>query len=336
MVKKGLGRGLGAIFGNETAVNEETPTEYKSNKSRNRASSVSKDKNENDSNDKNVSRETLALKISLIEPNPQQPRKNFDEGSLNELADSIRQHGVLQPILVKKKGRMYEIVVGERRWRAARLAGLTEIPAVVGNMDDRESAEAALIENIQRQDLGSVEEARAYKALIDEYGLTQDELAGRLSRSRTAITNSLRLLQLDDEILGLIDDGILTAGHARAVLAVNGKRNRLKAAKEIASEGLSVREAEKLAKAYNIEAEREARKAEKNLRTGQTGENSQEDDTERLRSAYIKALETEFTNSMNTKVSIKHTGREKGRIEIEFYSDDELNSIAERLGINIG
>lgn len=310
MAKKGLGRGLGAIFGEDIAAQAAMPV--KTSKKGTSATVEKKTEAEN------VSHETNLIKISLIEPNAAQPRKIFDEESLNELADSIREHGVLQPILVKKKGRMYEIIVGERRWRASKLAGLKEIPAIVKEMDTREAAEAALIENIQREDLGSIEEARAYKALIDEYDLTQEELARRVSKSRTAVTNSMRLLQLEDEILELVENGELSAGHARAILGINGKRNQYKAAREIINNGLSVRQAEKLVKTYN--------KQKKEIPDGK--EKTEEKEKRRL---LIEALEGELTENMGTKVSIKQTSEKKGHIEIEYYSDDELNRIIDKL-----
>lgn len=314
MTKKGLGRGLGAIFGEEVTEAVQTSAEKSSGQRKTTRTVVkgSEDKNEN------VSRETSVIKLSLIEPNAAQPRKIFNEESLKELSESIKEHGVLQPILVKQKGRMYEIVVGERRWRASKLAGLKEIPAIVKDMDSREAAEAALIENIQREDLGSVEEARAYKALIDEYDLTQEELAKRVSKSRTAITNSMRLLQLDDEVLELIENGELSAGHARAILAINGKRNQYKAAREVINDGLSVRQTEKLVKSYNSDKEKQQKK-------------HSETEEEKNKALYIAAVERELTEAMNTKVSIRSTGKSKGRIEIEYYSEDELNSIIEKI-----
>ena len=309
MAKKGLGRGLGAIFGEDVTAQKTSGkknTHATENIAKGEAPSAS-----------DVSRETNYIKISLIEPNADQPRKKFNEESLKELSDSIKEHGVLQPILVKKKGRMYEIVVGERRWRASKLAGLKEIPAIIRDMDNREAAEAALIENIQREDLGSIEEAKAYKALIDEYKLTQDELARRVSKSRTAITNSMRLLQLDDEVIELVENGELTAGHARALLGINGKRNQYKAAREVINGRLSVRQTEKLARTFNKKGESEKKPA-----------GSEE---ARKRELIIAALERELTELMNTKVSIRQSGAKKGYIEIEYYSDDELNGIIERL-----
>ena len=308
MAKKGLGRGLGAIFGEEVAVQPQSI--QKKTKKEAAAEKIKDDK-------ENVSRETNLIKISLIEPNASQPRKIFNEESLKELADSIQEHGVLQPILVKKKGRMYEIVVGERRWRASKMAGLKEIPAIIKDMDSKEAAEAALIENIQREDLGSVEEARAYKALIDEYDLTQEELAKRVSKSRTAVTNSMRLLQLDDEVLDLIESGELSAGHARAILGINGKRNQYKAAREVVNNGLSVRQTEKLVKTYNRQ-------------TSETSKKHEKTEEEKKREIFISAVETELTEIMNTRVSIKQNGMERGKIEIEYYSDDELNRIIDK------
>ena len=308
MAKKGLGRGLGAIFGEEVAVQ---PQSIQKKTKKEAATEKIKDDKEN------VSRETNLIKISLIEPNASQPRKIFNEESLKELADSIQEHGVLQPILVKKKGRMYEIVVGERRWRASKMAGLKEIPAIIKDMDSKEAAEAALIENIQREDLGSVEEARAYKALIDEYDLTQEELAKRVSKSRTAVTNSMRLLQLDDEVLDLIESGELSAGHARAILGINGKRNQYKAAREVVNNGLSVRQTEKLVKTYNRQ-------------TNETSKKHEKTEEEKKREIFISAVETELTEIMNTRVSIKQNGVERGKIEIEYYSDDELNRIIDK------
>lgn len=308
MAKKGLGRGLGAIFGDDVAAQPQSI--QKSTKK-----VVSAEENKDDK--KNVSRETNLIKISLIEPNASQPRKIFNEESLKELADSIQEHGVLQPILVKKKGRMYEIVVGERRWRASKMAGLREIPAIIKDMDSKEAAEAALIENIQREDLGSVEEARAYKALIDEYDLTQEELAKRVSKSRTAVTNSMRLLQLDDEVLDLIESGELSAGHARAILGISGKRNQYKAAREVVNNGLSVRQTEKLVKTYNRQTNEMSKKHEKT-------------EEEKKREIFISAVETELTDIMNTRVSIKQNSGKSGKIEIEYYSDDELNRIIDK------
>lgn len=346
-MKKGLGKGLGAIMGINTfdAPNENNkhigkeydsirPNSSISSSSKNAliTSSVKKSTSSNQNLDENVSRETFSIKISLIEPRQEQPRKKIDKATLGELADSIKTHGLLQPILVRKKGGMYEIIAGERRWRAARMAGLKEIPVIVRNLDDKSTKEAALIENIQREDLNGVEEARAYKALINEYGLTQEELAKRLSKSRTAITNSLRLLNLDEEIIKMLEAGQIQAGHARAILSIEGKENQLKAANETAKKALSVRDTEKLAKRYNIEAEK-IRKALKDK-----SEDSKEKDikiTDKQSKIdldiYLKDLANRLTEAVNAKVSIKPTGLNKGHIDIEYYSREELNDLAERL-----
>ena len=304
MVKRALGRGMGAILGEEVVA---TATEKR------KAKNAAVTKN-NGSEQGNVSRETSEIKLSLIEPNIGQPRKDFDEDSLAELAASIKEHGVIQPIIVKKTGKTYRIIAGERRWRAARMAGLKEIPAIVREYDDKETAEIALIENIQREDLNSIEEAKAYRSLIDDYHLTQEELAKRVSKSRTAITNSLRLLQFDDSILELIESGELSAGHARAILSVNGKKAQYKAAREVINNGLSVRDAEKLAKRYNT--------AKTDKKPGRTGTDD----------AYIKALSEELTEKLHYKVRVVPRGKQSGKIEIEYASLQELEQLSDSIG----
>ncbi len=309
MAKKGLGRGLGAIFGEETVA---AAAEKRKSKV---ATSAKKISDKTDTSESDVSRETSKLKLSLIEPNKDQPRKAFDDESLGELAASIKEHGIIQPIIVRQTGRTYEIIAGERRWRAARMAGLKEIPAIVRDYNERETAEISLIENIQREDLNSVEEARAYRSLINDYNMTQEELAKRVSKSRTAITNSLRLLQFDDDILDLISSGELSAGHARAILAINGKKAQYKAAREIVNNGLSVRDAEKLAKRYN-QGKPEAKHG------------FREDDEHR---PYVQALSETLTDELHSKVKIVPRSKQKGRIEIEYTSLQELEELSERI-----
>ena len=309
-VKRGLGRGLGALFGEdiaETVKKGQAASEVKNNTVSESAGTLGANQSEID----NVSRETSVLRISLIEPRHDQPRKKFDENSLNELAVSIREHGVLQPILVQKKGSTYEILVGERRWRAARIAGLKEIPAIIKDVGKQEAAEIALIENIQREDLGAVEEAKAYRALTEEYGLTQDELAGRVGKSRTAITNTMRLLQLDDDVLELVENGELSAGHARALLGVNGKRAQYKAAREVINSSLSVRETEKLVKKLNA-PKKEKKQKEPDM--------------------FLESQAEELTRLLNTRVSIRPGSKNRGKVEIEYYSLEELEGLIERLG----
>jgi len=307
MAKKGLGRGLGAIFGEETVAAAAETRQIKNTAARKRSGETLS------SGDADVSRETSKIKLSLIEPNAEQPRKAFDDESLNELAASIKEHGVIQPIIVKKTGKTYKIIVGERRWRAARIAGLKEIPAIVRDLDDRETAEIALIENIQRENLNSVEEAKAYRSLIEDFDLTQEELSKRVSKSRTTITNSLRLLQLDDDILELIESDQLSAGHARAILSINGKRAQYKAARETVNGKLSVRETEKLAKRYN--------NPRPENRTS----------TEKEQDPYIEALADELSEKMRYKVNIVQRSKDKGKLEIEFNSQEELEAITDRI-----
>ena len=263
----------------------------------------------------NVSRETSAVKISLIEPNANQPRKDFEEKALRELADSIKKYGVLQPIILKKNGSRYMIIAGERRFRAAKLAGLKEVPAIVKDSKDIEAAEIALIENLQREDLNPVEEAYAYQALISEYGLRQDEVAEKVSKSRSAVTNSLRILKAGDRIVKLLAEGKLTAGHVRALLSFEEQEERERIADRIIAEDLSVREVEKI-------ASRESAK-----RSKEESERSDED-AERL---YFDACADKLAKNLGTRVNIKNGKNGKGKIIIEYYSLDELNTLLEKL-----
>ncbi len=315
--KRGLGRGLGALFGDDITAHARQNMKRQASVDTAAGEGAFAEKAEDggslgkDLPADDVSRETTTVRISLIEPNRDQPRKNFDEESLKELAASIREHGILQPILVQKTGGTYTILVGERRWRAARIAGLKDIPVIIKDVGKQEAAEIALIENIQREDLGAVEEAKAYHALIEEYKMTQEELAGRVGRSRTSITNSMRLLQLDEDVLAFIESGEITAGHARAILGINGKRAQYKAAREVINSRLSVRETEKLAKRYN---------APKKVK--QPKEND----------LYLESQAEALTRALSTKVSIKPGRGSRGRIEIEYYSVEELEGLIERLG----
>lgn len=254
----------------------------------------------------------LMMDIHKIEPNREQPRKIFDEDSLAELADSIRQYGVLQPLLVKKQEDYYAIVAGERRWRAARLAGLKEVPVIIKDLDRQESMEIALIENIQRQDLNPVEEARAYQMLIQEFGLKHEDLAERVGKSRAAITNSMRLLKLDDGVLDMLIRGDLTQGHARALLAIEDKELQLKGAQTIIDKNLSVRDAEKLVK----ELLNPPVKKEKPELPGQS---------------VYKDIEKRLKDHLGTKVNISRKDENQGKIEISYYSVDELERIIEIL-----
>lgn len=257
----------------------------------------------------------MLVKLSRIQPDPDQPRKNFDEEKLNELADSIRTYGMISPIVVKKRGALYEIVAGERRWRAARIAGLKEIPVVIKEVDEKTSREMSIIENIQRDDLNAVEEARAYQSLIEEYGLTQEEVAARVAKNRSTITNSLRLLKLEPEILTLLQDGKITQGHARALLAVEDTELRKKIAEKCTKENLSVREIETLVKLDKLS---KAKKEKKSSPEAQ--------ELRRLKVIY-KDLERKMKTKLGTKVSIVPKNTERGTLEIEYYSQDDLDRI---------
>ena len=252
--------------------------------------------------------EAKLLKISLIQANPSQPRKRFSDEELKELSESIKQFGVIQPLLVKKQGPIYEIIAGERRFRAAKLAGLTEVPVLVRSYDEKLSREVSIIENIQREDLNAVEEALAYQSLISEYDLSQEELAERLSKKRTTITNSLRLLKLEEEILNYIREGKLKEGHGRALLAIPEGKKRLALAKECVEKKLSVREVEKRSQEQTVQ------KKKKKPLSGQL-------------SSIFKDLEEKMRENLGTKVKIIPKNENKGKLEIEYYSQEDLERI---------
>lgn len=258
--------------------------------------------------------------IDQIDPNPKQPRKNFDADAIDELASSIREHGVLEPVIVRPLAGRYELVVGERRWRAARLAGLTEIPAIVRTLSDVEALELALIENIQREDLSPLEEAETYRRLMDEFHMTQEQVAKRVGKSRSTVANSLRLLDLDPELRDEIQRGALTAGHAKALLSVTSKAERLSLAQKVIDEGLSVRAIETL-----VGQKRETTKP-KSRATGGAGR-----DMSRRSDPFIADLTDRLQQSLGTKVRLVTQGQ-RGRIEIDYYSRDELERIVELLG----
>lgn len=261
-----------------------------------------------------VSRETL-LRLSEIEPNRTQPRRNFDEDALQELADSIQQYGVIQPIVVQKKGKRYEIIAGERRWRAARKAGLLEVPVIVKEFAPEDVFAIALIENIQRQDLNPIEEAQAYSRLIEEHNLKQDELAEKVSKNRVTITNSMRLLKLDERVQQMLIDNMLTGGHARALLGITDKDQQHVVAMKVFDEKLSVRETESLVKRLTED------KKDKN------GTKPEKKDD----SFIYRDLENRMKDILGTKVEIKNKAKNKGRIEIEYYSMEELERIIEMI-----
>lgn len=280
MAKHGLGRGVDSLFATNPGKIEK----------------------------KEGGEEAKLLKISLIQANPSQPRKCFSDEELKELSESIKQFGVIQPLLVKKQGPIYEIIAGERRFRAAKLAGLTEVPVLVRSYDEKLSREVSIIENIQREDLNAVEEALAYQSLISEYDLSQEELAERLSKKRTTITNSLRLLKLEEEILNYIREGKLKEGHGRALLAIPEGKKRLALARECVEKKLSVREVEKRSQEQTVQ------KKKKKPLSGQL-------------SSIFKDLEEKMRENLGTKVKIIPKNENKGKLEIEYYSQEDLERI---------
>lgn len=301
MVKKGLGKGLGAIFG-EDVVKESEEEQAKA-----KAETAAKKEKNNE----------LMVKVALITPNKEQPRKNFDEEQLQELADSIKQYGVLQPLLVKKEGSFYEIIAGERRWRAAKMAGIKEVPVVLREYSKQEAMEIALIENVQREDLNPIEEAQAYQRLIKEFGLTQEEIAVRVSKNRATITNTMRLLKLDGQIQKMLIQGVITSGHARALLSLENSEQQLKAVKQVIEGSLSVRETERLVKRLIKEESGE--------------EKSKKEKKDEALLLIYQSLEERMKTVMGTKVSIHNKDKNKGRIEIEYYSEAELERIVEMI-----
>lgn len=257
-------------------------------------------------NSETTGNSVVQLKITEIEANENQPRRNFDEEALHSLADSIKEHGVVQPIIVRREGQGYQIVAGERRWRAARIAGLKMVPVVVKDYSEDQILEIALIENLQREDLNPIEEANAYKSLMEEYSFSQDEIGKRIGKSRSAIANSLRLLNLPDEIIEHLILGRLSAGHARALLSFPEDKKKIEIANRIINEGLNVRQAEKLS---------QEKKKTKRIKT---------------KSAEICEIEERLRNIFGTKVTIAHS-KKKGKIEIEYYGMDDLDKILELL-----
>lgn len=300
--KSGLGRGLDALFPEKTVQSK--PKTVKTVKEEKKVAVDTKK-----SSQQETSNGERMMKISMIEPNREQPRKKFDEDALQELSESIKQYGILQPLLVSDKKDYYEIVAGERRWRAAKMAGLKEVPVVVKEFSTQEIVEISLIENIQREDLNPVEEAMAYKRLIDEFHLKQDEIAERVSKSRTAVTNSIRLLKLDSRVQQMMVDEMISAGHARAILAISDPEQQYNAAMKVFDEKLSVRETEKLVKSILTPTKKKP-----------VVSNPTED-------AIYESLEEKMKGITGTRVFIHRKKNNKGKIEIEYYSRDDLDRI---------
>ena len=309
--KSALGRGLGALIPELEEQKVDNPKENLTKAGKLSTKTEKKVDNPVDNTNK-----VLQLPLSKVEPREGQPRMIFDEKALGELADSIKQHGVLQPILVLQRGKHYEIVAGERRWRAAKLAGLKTIPAIVNEYQDGELLELALIENIQRENLNPIEEAQAYRQLIHDLGIRQEDLAGRVAKSRSAIANSLRLLKLDERVQALIMEGRLSEGHARSLLSLSNKEKQLPLAQEILDKQLSVRETERLVKRINEGPLPKA--APKPLL--QDGRETAYDE-----------LVLSLRKSLGTKVDIRRRGENKGQLIIEYYSLEELENITDKL-----
>ena len=310
--KNGLGRGLDAFFPDRTSVVKEPArkTITKTVKTEKKSDVAEKQTNPTVAKKQTADSKTGAMivKISSVEPNMDQPRKQFDEDALMELSESIKQYGVLHPLLVSDKKDYYEIIAGERRWRAAKLAGLKEVPVLVREYTEQEVVEISLIENIQRENLNPIEEAIAYKRLLKEFHLKQDEIAERVSKSRTAVTNSMRLLKLNSKVQQMVIDDMISTGHARALLALEDEEQQYTIANKIFDEKLSVRETEKLIKILK-NPKKTAKK-------------------EKIEHTFIyENLEEKMKGIMGTKVNVNPKSNGKGKIEIEYYSEEELERI---------
>lgn len=289
MASKGLGKGLDSMIPPKRTARAQA-----------QASAANKDANKSGE---------VILKINDVEPNKNQPRRTFNEDSLIELSESIKQHGIVQPLVVAKQKDYYEIIAGERRWRAAKIAGLKEVPVIIKDYSPQEIMEVALIENIQREDLNPIEEAKAYKNLIDEYNLKQDQVAEKVSKSRTAVTNALRLLKLDDRVQDMLINESISSGHARALLGLDDAEKQYNIATQIFDEKLSVRETEKLVKQINRPEQPPKPKKE-------------------LKNDFVyRDIEEKLKEKIGTKVKINRKTEDKGKIEIEYYSPEELEKI---------
>lgn len=311
--KKGLGRGLNDLLGTSDAS--------RSPKVKKTTESSSSSEKEVKTITKEVIKEVVKeveqkININLIEPNKSQPRKQFDEEALEELSDSIKKYGILEPLIVTKKDNYYEIIAGERRWRAARIAGIKEVPVVIREYTDKEIMEISLIENIQREDLNPIEEAQAYEALISQYNLKQEEVAERVSKSRSTITNSLRLLKLCEDVRQMVMYNMISTGHARALIPIEDPKLQYETAAIVYDQKLSVRETEAYVKSI-LEAKPEEEKAKKDTKTDL--------------SVFYSDIENKLKSILGAKIAIKASNNNKGKIEINYYSQDELDRITEML-----
>lgn len=312
--KKGLGRGLNDLLGTSDASRSprsKKPDNDPSSSPEKEVKTVTKEVI------KEVVKEVeQKININLIEPNKSQPRKQFDEEALQELSDSIKKYGVLEPLIVTKKSDYYEIIAGERRWRAARLAGLKEIPVVIREYTDKEIMEISLIENIQREDLNPIEEAQAYEALISQYNLKQEEVAERVSKSRSTITNSLRLLKLCEDVRQMVMYNMISTGHARALIPIEDPKLQYETAAIVYDQKLSVRETEAYVKSI-LQAKPEEEKVKK--------------EPDKDLSVFYSDIENKLKSILGAKIAIKASNNNKGKIEINYYSQDELDRITEML-----
>lgn len=295
MAARGLGKGLDALI--PSGINEKSEKTEKQKKTEEKSGG-----------------ETI-VNITKVEPNREQPRKNFDEDALEELAESIKQFGLLQPILVQDRKTYYEIIAGERRWRAAKKAGLKEVPVIIKNLSEQEIVEISLIENIQRENLNPIEEAQAYKRLLTEFNLKQDEVAERVAKSRTAVTNSMRLLKLCDDVQQMVIEGMISTGHARALISIEDPEQQYNIAQQIFDEKLSVRDVEKLVKNLNKPAKVSSKK----------------ETIDKGLEAVYQDIEENLKQKLSTKVSITSKGNGAGKLEIEFYSHDDLERLMDLL-----
>ena len=280
---KGLGRGLGALLGSDASAETDSLVH--------------------------------TLRVSDIEPNPRQPRREFDEEALQTLAESIRDNGLLQPLLVRRTESGFQLIAGERRWRAARRAGLTELPAIILQADDRRMTELALIENLQREDLNALEEAESYRMLTEDFGLSQAEAAQRVGKSRPAVANAIRLLSLPDEVCAMLRDGRLSAGHARALLTLDSPERQKELAQRIADSGLSVRQAEKLAAAWKAAAEKAAAAPESGPEAGVD---------------HLRETRERLSGALGRKVTFR-SGKGRGYVMLEYYDNDDLDALIQQL-----
>ena len=330
--RMGLGRGLDAFFNTESET--ETPAVKKQENSNSRKKEPAQSGSRTGKAEKKAPAKTsgkpagtkkeakenepMMVSIALIDTDENQPRKAFDAEELASLAETIRNYGILQPLLVEKKAERYVIVAGERRFRAAKLAGLTSVPVRVDTYTPQKRMEISLIENIQRSDLNPIEEAKAYQSLVETFGLRQEDVAQRVSKNRATITNSMRLLKLDERVQNMLVENTLSGGHARALLALSDKEEQFALAQKIAEKGLSVRETEKLVKKLTEKTE-------------EPEKDTKEEKTEDRRSLFFQDLEEQLKGIMGTKVQIRRKDEKKGRIEIEYYSPEELERITELL-----